>query len=114
MIKHSVGKSKVESSVTLVNYEKSWRTGEIREDKIWANKCVGRWKIFHDAKWEIWVQIAGKMLKAILRNKNGSLGKEYATGKVILEVSKAFDEIVQNSLWVANAGIMQFSRFTLG
>lgn len=60
------------------------------------------------------MQIAGKMLKAILRNKNGSLGKEYATGKVILEVSKAFDEIVQNSLWVANAGIMQFSRFTLG
>lgn len=37
------------------------------------------------------MQTAGKILKVILRNKNGSLGKEYATDKVILDVSKAFD-----------------------
>lgn len=60
------------------------------------------------------MQIAGKMLKAILRNKNGSLGKEYATDKVILEVSKAFDEIVQSLLWVGNAGIMQLVGLLLG
>lgn len=114
MIKHSAGKSKVESSVTLVNYEKSWRTGKIREDKIWATKCVVRWKIFHDAKWEKWMQTTGKMPKAILRNKNGSLRKEYATGKVILEVSKAFDEIVQNLLWGANAGIKQLLGLLFG
>lgn len=48
------------------------------------------------------MQIADKKPKAILRNKNGSLGKEYATGKVILAVSKAFDKIVQNFLWVGN------------
>lgn len=60
------------------------------------------------------MQIAGKMLKAILRNKNGSLGKEYATGKVILEVSKAFDKTVQNSLWVGNAGRMQSVGLLLG
>lgn len=53
------------------------------------------------------MQIAGKILKAILRSKNGSLGKEYATDKVILEVSEAIDKIVQNLLRVENSGLMQ-------
>lgn len=39
---------------------------------------------------------AGKMVKAILRNQNGSIGKEYTTDKVILGVSKAVDKIIQN------------------
>lgn len=60
------------------------------------------------------MQTTGKMPKAILRNKNGSLRKEYATGKVILEVSKAFDEIVQNLLWGANAGIKQLLGLLFG
>lgn len=42
------------------------------------------------------MRIAGKILRVILRNKNGSLGKEYAIDKVILTVSKAFDKIVYN------------------
>lgn len=40
--------------------------------------------------------MAGKTLKAVLRNKSGSLGKEYATDQVILGVSKAVDNMVQN------------------
>lgn len=42
------------------------------------------------------MQIVGEILKVILRNKNHSLGKEYATNKVISDVSKAFGTIVHN------------------
>lgn len=72
-------------------WEKSEKTryGQI---SVWG----GDGKIFHSVGCNTWIQVASEILKVAFRNKDGSLGKECAMDKVILNSSKAFDKIVPN------------------